>query len=322
VHSSQEQSYHSLSDEWAKPSDKYVSNNQSLPHHPTNAVEMQRTPSHSLQQQYEDDEKQSPPSPRHHSTATQTLNTYSINSVPETSAESAHNVTRYLKNILCGDCRLQLDPCVNLTRAGTTVSALAVSIAPSTLGIYLAPDNVELNMTLDVTSIACTVLCMCLLLYQGVTPRETHCRSWLALFTGIVTVPVANIINISINQGNVKQEQQMAWIAALSAFTLSIFAGCSKMWHCPREDNIHDSHDRLLLEDRINKDDYMTLKLADNETKQLQIKETEATKRKQEDTKQLELQYQMMLLKQQQQNASEHIVVHIDNPQDGHEQLL
>ena len=123
----------------------------------------------------------------------------------------------------------------------------------------------------------------------------------------------------------------MAWIAALSAFTLSIFAGCSKMWHCPREDNIHDSHDRLLLKDRINKDNYMTLKLADNETKQLKIKETEATKRKQEeeatkrkqeDTKQLALQYQMMLLQQQQQNAAEHIVVHIDNPQDGHEQLL
>ena len=112
------------------------------------------------------------------------------------------------------------------------------------------------------------------------------------------------------------------------------------------------SPEALLVDGYINKDDYMTLKLADNETKQkaeetkqkaeetkqkaeetkqLKIKETEATKRKQEeeatkrkqeDTKQLALQYQMMLLQQQQQNAAEHIVVHIDNPQDGHEQLL
>ena len=69
------------------------------------------------------------------------------------------------------------------------------------------------------------------------------------------------------------------------------------------------SPEALLVDGYINKDDYMTLKLADNETKQLKIKETEATKRKQEeeatkrkqeDTKQLALQYKMMLLRQQQ----------------------
>ena len=203
-HGSQQNYYHyPLSD---KSPNTETDDNKPLTRSIKSDIELQVTPQHSMHQFDGDDEKQAPS--RRRSTGTQTLSVHSINSVPETSAESAHDVTRYLKNILCDNCRLQLDPCFSWTRAGTTVSALAVSIAPSTLGIYLAPDNIELNMTLDVTSIACTVLCMCLLLYQGVTPRETHCRSWLALFAGIVTVPVANIINISLNQGNVEKNNK------------------------------------------------------------------------------------------------------------------
>ena len=301
VHSSQEGSYQT----WPgmSPNTETDDNKQ-----PTQLIEsdleLQSTPQHSINALDDDDEKQSQPPSGHRSNVMQTVSIVSTNAV----SEPSHYLTRYLKKI-GHDAPLQLDPCVNWARAGTVVAALTISIVPSTLGIYLAPQDKTLNMTLDITSIVCTVSCMCFLMHQATTYRASYCGFWLPLFVGLVAVPVTNIVNIFLNEDNVEREQMVALIASLSAFVISTFAACSKMWRCQYEPDISDRNANLLLQGAIDKADYMSLK--ENETKQLEIKHA----MKQEDTKQLELKYKMLVL-QQQSGTSTHEV------EDDRQQLL